>query len=123
MLEISPIAAQEIKRLKLNSSIPDSLLRLAVKSGGCSGFFYDLTLENSADTQNGNNANESVAAQNLWLEIGSIFIVVDLESWKYVEHLKIDYSEDLMGGGFRFHNPHVKNVCGCGISFTQIKPG
>jgi iron-sulfur cluster assembly accessory protein len=119
MLEISPIAVKEIERLKSNSSTPDSFLRLAVKSGGCSGFFYDLKLENLADTQNGNNANQSLASQDLWLEIGTISIVVDPKSWKYIEHLKIDYSEDLMGGGFRFHNPRVKNVCGCGISFTQ----
>ncbi len=123
MLEISPIAAKEIKRLKLNSSIPGSLLRLKVKSGGCSGYFYDLKLENLTDTHSGNNVNESVASQDLWLEIDTIAIAVDPESWKYIEHLKIDYSEDLMGGGFRFDNPQVKNVCGCGISFTQANPG
>jgi iron-sulfur cluster assembly accessory protein len=120
MLEISPIAAKEIERLKLNSSMPDSILRLAVKSGGCAGFFYDLKLENLAATQDDHHANESVVSEDLRLEISNISLVVNSESWKYIEHLKIDYSEDLMGGGFRFHNPKVKNVCGCGISFTQI---
>jgi iron-sulfur cluster assembly protein len=120
MLEISPIATKEIKRIKLNSNVPDSCLRLAVKSGGCSGFFYDLKLENLAATHDG--SNELVASQDLRLEINNISIVIDPESWKYLEHLKIDYSEDLMGGGFRFHNPQVKNVCGCGISFAQANP-
>jgi iron-sulfur cluster assembly accessory protein len=111
MLELSPSAVKEIKRLKSNSNIPDSLLRLAVKSGGCSGLIYDLKLENFAATKEGN--------KELQLEIGNISILIDMESWKCIEHLKIDYSEDLMGGGFRFHNPRVKNVCGCGISFAQ----
>ena len=54
-------------------------------------------------------------------QVKGIDLRVDLQSWKYVEHLKLDYSEDLMGGGFRFYNPQIENVCGCGISFTETK--
>jgi len=36
----------------------------------------------------------------------------------YLEGTKLDYSEDLMGGGFRFENPNVASSCGCGISFS-----
>jgi iron-sulfur cluster assembly protein len=30
----------------------------------------------------------------------------------------LDYSEDLMGGGFRFHNPNAAQSCSCGNSFS-----
>ncbi|WP_143438253.1 iron-sulfur cluster assembly accessory protein, partial [Hydrocoleum sp. CS-953] len=36
----------------------------------------------------------------------------------YLNGLTLDYSEDLMGGGFRFNNPNAKVVCGCGNSFS-----
>ena len=116
MLEISPSAIKEIKRIQLNSTIPESKIRLAVKSGGCSGFFYALQLE---DLVVADNEHQLSTSEDLKLEINTISLIIDPESWKHIQHLKIDYSEDLMGGGFRFHNPQVKNVCGCGISFTQ----
>ncbi|MEN9565232.1 MAG: hypothetical protein RLZZ69_428, partial [Cyanobacteriota bacterium] len=50
---------------------------------------------------------------------GQINLAIDPQSWKYVESLKLDYAEDLMGGGFRFHNPQNKKTCGCGISFPK----
>lgn len=118
MIHISPTAAKEIERIKLNrEKESDSSLRIAVKSGGCSGLFYDLELENAVATQAG--ADLSGFSKEHQLEINGISIVVDPISWKYIENLQLDYSEDLMGGGFRFHNPQVKNVCGCGISFAE----
>ena len=50
-------------------------------------------------------------------DCNGILVVVDGRSWNYVSALLIDYSEDLMGGGFRFHNPQAIAVCGCGNSF------
>ncbi len=119
MLHISPTAAKEIKRIKFNSKKPDSSLRLAVKSGGCSGLFYNLALEEIVHVQQSDHTSDS--PRDRLLEIDEIKIVIDTESWKYIKNLKLDYSEDLMGGGFRFHNPQVKNVCGCGISFAKAE--
>ncbi|MGB5634448.1 MAG: iron-sulfur cluster assembly accessory protein, partial [Waterburya sp.] len=59
--------------------------------------------------------------QDRKIETKGIHLIVDAQSWRYVEHLKLDYSEDLMGGGFRFYNPQIKNTCGCGISFAAIE--
>ncbi|WP_019508349.1 iron-sulfur cluster assembly accessory protein [Pleurocapsa sp. PCC 7319] len=119
MFEISPTAAKEIKRIQLHTHKLKSSLRLKVKSGGCSGLFYDLQLEDSVDSQDGNH--QAVHSNDRLLEINDIHVVVSSESWEYIENLKLDYSEDLMGGGFRFHNPKVTNVCGCGISFAATK--
>lgn len=121
MVEISPTAAREIKRIKSNKH-PDSSLRIMVKSGGCSGLFYELKLDSGEIAQDrSNSSNSSTASGDRLLEIDGISIVIDSESWIYLENLKLDYSEDLMGGGFRFHNPTVQNTCGCGISFAKTE--
>jgi iron-sulfur cluster assembly accessory protein len=45
-------------------------------------------------------------------------VVVDAQSISAIAGLTLDYSEDLMGGGFRFHNPNALQTCGCGNSFS-----
>ncbi len=115
MVDISPTAIKEIKRLKLNRQIPDNSLRLMVKSGGCFGLYYDFEFEDRILT----NADLSPAESDRLINIDGITLVVNSQSWKYIEHLKLDYSEDLMGGGFRFHNPQLEKICGCGISFSE----
>lgn len=115
MVEISSTAVAEIDRLKRNRQMTDSSLRLIVKSGGCLDFFYALELEDNENQVEDNSQSDRI------LEVNGVSLVVDPQSWKYIEHLKLDYSEDLMGGGFRFHNPQMKKTCGCGISFTEVK--
>ncbi|MEY2830958.1 MAG: hypothetical protein RLZZ574_216 [Cyanobacteriota bacterium] len=113
MVNISPAAVAEIKRIKLNRKIPDAYLRLVVKSGGCLDFFYDLQFESKVEIAHQTNKSDRL------IEVDGISLVVDNQSWKYVEFLKLDYAEDLMGGGFRFHNPQNQKTCGCGISFPK----
>ncbi|MEM8721153.1 MAG: iron-sulfur cluster assembly accessory protein [Cyanobacteria bacterium P01_G01_bin.39] len=114
MVDITPAALAEIKRIKSNRQENGSL-KLKVVSGGCSGLFYDLRFESAQADPNSASLGEQL------LEIEGIDLRVDNKAWQYFEHLKLDYSEDLMGGGFRFHNPQLENVCGCGISFTKLK--
>ena len=113
MVNISPAAVAEIKRIKLNRKIPDAYLRLVVKSGRCLDFFYDLQFESKIEIAHQTNKSDRL------IEVDGISLVVDTQSWKYVEFLKLDYAEDLMGGGFRFHNPQNHKTCGCGISFPK----
>lgn len=113
MISISSSAIKEIKRIQSQRQISSnaSIFKLEVKSGGCSGMFYDLTLEDIPP-------NDKKYRQ---LKIESINLLVNTESESYMKDLKIDYSEDLMGGGFRFHNPQLTEVCSCGISFRGQK--
>lgn len=110
MLEISSSAVKEIKRIQCNQAQPDVPLKLTISSGGCSGLFYDLKL----DDPDSHDFPESDRV----IEIDQVKLVIDGDSWEHIANLRIDYSEDLMGGGFRFHNPQAKDVCGCGISFA-----
>lgn len=114
MLHLTPSAIKEIKRLQRSRQQPDTILELRVSSGGCSGLFYQLNLASCPDF----SASETNSTGDRYWEKDGIKILIKSASWKYLENLKIDYAEDLMGGGFRFNNPLAKKVCGCGISFV-----
>jgi iron-sulfur cluster assembly accessory protein len=62
--------------------------------------------------------DETQQSSDIVYQSDQIKIVVELENLKYLENLTIDYSEDLMGGGFRFQNPNTTQSCSCGHSFV-----
>lgn len=111
MIQISTAAAVEIKRLQKSSSLQNSRFRLKVKTGGCMGSIYSLTIEEVSEIEPGDR---------LW-EINDIPVIIDSESYPHLRDLKLDYAEDLMGGGFRFDNPNVSSTCSCGQSFRMEK--
>ncbi len=106
MIEISKAALSEIKRMQKVRARSDSKLRLGVASGGCKDFYYTIELANS------------IVAEEIAYEVHGISVLIDRQHLEYLDRLKLDYSEDLMGGGFRFQNPQADTVCGCGNSFA-----
>lgn len=116
MIEISQTAAQEIARIQFARQKPHSTLRLKVEQGGCCGLFYCLNLE----LPQGSNQQtfQKEPQQDLYFESNGVSIVVDSQSYLSLKGTKLDYAEDLMGGGFRWQNPNTLNTCSCGISFT-----
>ncbi len=111
MIHLSPSAANEIRRLKSKQRQQDLYFRVQVQAGGCSGLFYDLKFD------------EAVGQDDRVYDYQDISIVVDAQSLNYIDGLRLDYSEDLMGGGFRFHNPNAAQNCGCGNSFSMSTAG
>ena len=107
MIEISQAAAKEITRIKSTRNKSISQIRLTVKQGGCSGLFYNLSLEPQA------------CELDYCFESNGISVLIDSQSYGYLNGVKLDYAEDLMGGGFRFQNPNAIDSCGCGISFKE----
>jgi iron-sulfur cluster assembly protein len=106
MIQLSASATSEVLRLKAKMYNPDSKLRISVLSGGCLEFSYSLTFDT-------NTQPEDHIYQN-----ATISILVSAEALSYLDGLMLDYSEDLMGGGFRFHNPNAIQSCSCGNSFS-----
>ncbi len=106
MIYLSQSAAKEIQRLMSKQNNPEVFFRLQVQTGGCSGLFYDMGFDKVLRT-----------GDQIFKSTG-IALVVDAESLNYVKDMTVDYSEDLMGGGFRFHNPRAIALCGCGNSFS-----
>jgi iron-sulfur cluster assembly protein len=105
MIQFSPSAIGEIKRLQGKQERHD-FFRLAVEVGGCSGYLYQLSF-----THHVQPGDQQFQQQD-------IRVLIDPQSLTYLQGLTLDYSEDLMGGGFRFYNPRAQQTCGCGQSFA-----
>ena len=85
---------------------PDALyLRVKVTGGGCSGLSYKLLF---VDTSR---------PGDLFIP-GEVGILVDTKSALYLKGMTLDYSDKLVAGGFKFHNPNAKASCSCGESFA-----
>ncbi|MEM0937390.1 MAG: iron-sulfur cluster assembly accessory protein [Pseudomonadota bacterium] len=81
-------------------------LRIAVKGGGCSGFEYEILLDEAAEG-------------DLVLEADGQKVVVDEVSLPFLENATIDFSEELIGARFVINNPNATSSCGCGTSFSM----
>ncbi len=80
-------------------------LRVAVEGGGCSGFQYDIKLDDPA-------------ADDLVLEKDGQKVLVDSVSLPYLSNAVIDFSAELIGARFVIENPNALSSCGCGTSFS-----
>ncbi len=91
----------------------DFILRVGVRSGGCSGMSYTMDFIQPQEVRQ----DDKVYAYTL--EDGAGFQVVsDPKSLLYIYGLQLDFSTALIGGGFNFTNPNATQTCGCGSSFT-----
>ncbi len=106
MIHLSTSASNEIKRLLSKQKTPNTLFRLGVDRGGCADMYYTMAPE------------VNIQPNDIVYDCKGIRIVVAEQSWVYIQGITIDYSEDLMGGGFRFQNPNASQTCGCGNSFV-----
>jgi len=104
MVTLTDIAAQKVGEFLSGQEQAEAGLRVAVRGGGCSGFQYQLALDEQRD-------GDRV------FEYEGIRIIVDEMSLRYVDGSTVDYTESLMGSGFQVNNPNVVAACGCGSSF------
>jgi iron-sulfur cluster assembly protein len=113
MIHLSPAAIHEISRLKqqrLTAKLNARWVRLSVSPGGCADFYYSLEF------------GDRVLGEEHLYNCEGVEVVIDPHSLQYLQGTTIDYSEDLMGGGFRFHNPNATQSCDCGNSFAIAQP-
>jgi iron-sulfur cluster insertion protein len=80
-------------------------LRVAVDGGGCSGFQYDIRLDDPA-------------ADDLVLEKDGQKVLVDSVSLPFLTNAVIDFTDELIGARFVVQNPNATSSCGCGTSFS-----
>ncbi|KAL3768858.1 hypothetical protein ACHAWO_013144 [Cyclotella atomus] len=85
------------------------ILRMGVRNGGCSGLSYVMDFSTAEAIQEDDEV-DTYEEQN-------IQCVVDSKSLLYLYGLELDYSDELIGGGFKFFNPNAEESCGCGSSF------
>jgi len=105
MIKITDAAKEKIFKL-LQDKGDGYFLRVGVKGGGCSGLSYSVDLDNTQDE------TDKV------FEDQGIKIICDPKSFLYLHGITIDFSTELVGGGFQFKNPNASGSCGCGTSFS-----
>ena len=105
-LSISASAARQAAALKARDGTPDSVFRVLVSGGGCSGFQYNFSLE------------DAVQPDDKIFERHGVKVVVDETSLDLVKGSEITYVEELVGSYFKMTNPNAKSSCGCGTSFS-----
>ncbi|MBC2596460.1 iron-sulfur cluster assembly accessory protein [Ruficoccus amylovorans] len=81
-------------------------LRVAITGGGCNGLSYKMKFVTTP--KKGDIVVYSGGAQ----------AVVDSKSALYIKGTTLDYSDKMVGGGFKFSNPNAASSCSCGESFS-----
>jgi iron-sulfur cluster insertion protein len=99
-------AALKVGELIREEANPALKLRVYVQGGGCSGFQYGFTFD------------ESVEEGDLTVENQGVTLVIDPMSFQYLVGAEIDYREGLDGAQFVIRNPNAATTCGCGSSFS-----
>ena len=106
MITITSAAKSKILDLLAEENNPNISLRTFVQGGGCSGFNYGFSLD------------ESKNEDDFEVSLGEFKVLVDAMSMQYLQGASIDYKDELMRKEFVITNPNAKHTCGCGSSFT-----
>ena len=105
-------AIEQISNL-LKGQSDKKALRVGVRSGGCSGMSYTM------DFIGDNEINPDDKVYDYSLKADQSFqVVCDPKSLLYIYGMQLDFSKELIGGGFNFVNPNASQTCGCGSSFA-----
>ena len=99
-------AVSKVKELIEEEGTADLKLRVFVSGGGCSGFQYGFTFE------------ESVNDDDTKVTKDSVTLLIDPMSLQYLTGAEIDYQDNVQGSQFVIKNPQATSTCGCGSSFS-----
>jgi iron-sulfur cluster insertion protein len=102
--KVTPRAFERLA--EIGASDQGQALRIAVEGGGCSGFQYEILLDQPKD-------------DDLILEGSGQKVVVDAISLPFLSNAIIDFSEEFIGARFVIENPNATSSCGCGTSFSM----
>jgi iron-sulfur cluster insertion protein len=105
-LEFTVAAATKVKTLIEEEGNDKLMLRVFVTGGGCSGFQYGFTFD------------ETVGEGDTQVQKNGVTLLIDPMSFQYLAGAEIDYTEGLEGAQFVIRNPNATTTCGCGSSFS-----
>ena len=104
-MKLTKAAAERIRDLIIEENEPTLKgLRVALRGGGCNGFEYIFTFENTIDKD------------DFVFEATDVKLIVDYMSMEYLNEATLDYVEKPFESRFVITNPKVKSTCGCGSS-------
>ena len=104
-VSVSASAAKRIAALTTAEG-PAMMFRIAVNGGGCSGYQYEFTFD---DTR---------TDDDVLIERDGARLLIDQVSLDFLGGSEVDFIEGLMGSHFEIKNPNAKSSCGCGTSFA-----
>lgn len=83
-----------------------SMLRISVNGGGCSGFEYAFSID------------QTKTEDDVIIERNGAVVLIDTLSLPFLQGSVIDFVDDLIGQSFKINNPNATSSCGCGTSFS-----
>lgn len=104
-ITLTDVAADRIKSFLADRGKGEGV-RVGVKTTGCSGLAYTVEFV------------DQIESDDQVFEDHGLKIVVDAKSLIYLDGSELDYQKEGLSEGFKFNNPNVKDMCGCGESFT-----
>jgi iron-sulfur cluster assembly accessory protein len=111
-IQITEPAMKQLASLMVQQG-SGKVLRVGVRSGGCSGMSYTMDFIDASGIRNDDERYTYEPA-----EVPSFEVVCDPKSLLYIYGMQLDFSTALIGGGFNFTNPNASQTCGCGSSFA-----
>jgi len=105
LVRLTDSAGRKVKSLIAREN-KGSWLRIAISGGGCNGLSYKLRFV--PEPKRGDIA----------VPTADVFVLVDPKTALYLKGTELDYSHQMVGGGFKFANPNAKASCSCGESFS-----
>ncbi len=107
LITITEVAAAKAQALAERDGHPDAALRVRVTAGGCSGFSYALSLEDTP-----------AADDHIVQGPGGFRVLIDPSSAPIVTGSTLEFNDSLLGGGLKMVNPQASHECACGESFS-----
>ena len=105
LVRLTEVAGMQAEKLMLREE-QGEFLRIRITGGGCNGLSYKLKFVSSAKKG------------DILVESSGICVLVDSKTALYLRGTTLDFSDNLVGGGFKFMNPNAKASCSCGESFN-----
>jgi iron-sulfur cluster insertion protein len=106
VMSISESAARRLKIICAKENNPKLMLRVTVLGGGCSGFQYQLELD------------DKITDDDVKVERDGAILVTDATSLQFLRGAEVDYVQDMIKSAFKIRNPNEAAGCGCGKSFS-----
>jgi iron-sulfur cluster assembly protein len=105
LVRVTELAGGKVRALIAREKQGD-FLRIAITGGGCNGLSYKLKFASEAKKG------------DILVRSGGVEVLVDARTALYLKGTVLDYSAQLIAGGFKFTNPNAKASCSCGESFS-----
>ena len=104
-ITITENAARQIRK-QLQKRGSGVGLKLGVKTSGCSGYAYVLDYA------------DEIAGDDIVFDQHDVKVLVKADDLDKLAGIELDYAKEGFSEAFKFNNPNVKGMCGCGESFS-----